>query len=305
MSSGRNGGVDPPETTSSHGAVCGESGTGGQFHCAIAPVQPRPRPSVPSQVRSNFWLIGGTSESREVARVLSQAGIPWVATVTTARATQLYAGLLYAGLPSVVVGKLTPEALPEFLHIYGIAGIIDASHPFAVAVSNLAIATGLPYLRFERPPVPLEPFVQVVPALEAVLQPEMLRDRRVLLATGVKTLHHFRPWLCQADLWAPGAACGNLSATGDRGGLSTGTHYLQQLPTTFEREYHLWQRLGVDTVITKASGEAGGMGLKQAVAKALGTRLVAIARPQILYPSCTSTLSEVVTFCSCVGTGLP
>ncbi|MGQ9870613.1 precorrin-6A reductase [Leptodesmis sp.] len=50
---------------------------------------------------------------------------------------------------------MTAASLPQFLQQYNIVAVLDASHPFAVEISQLAIATckhqQIPYLRYERP----------------------------------------------------------------------------------------------------------------------------------------------------------
>lgn len=240
-----------------------------------------------------IWLIGGTSESRAIAQTLSAAHIPWVATVVTPRAVQLY-----RGLPgSVQVGPLTPAAVPEFLQTHSIQAIVDASHPFAVEISQLAIATGLPYLRFERPELAIAPPAQVVPNLNSVLQPQHLSQRRVLLTLGVKALPHFRSWHRQATLWARILPTESAKAQAIQAGFPGERLLPLRPPVTLEQERQLWQHLQVDTVITKASGVAGGIAVKQAIARELGTSLIVIARPPIQYPRQTADVDEVRAFC--------
>ncbi|MEB3232868.1 MAG: precorrin-6A/cobalt-precorrin-6A reductase, partial [Leptolyngbyaceae bacterium] len=112
-------------------------------------------------------LIGGTSESRAIAHHLSAANYPWVATVAAPRAVRLY-----AGLPGQVrVGPLNAAAFAHWCHTCGLRALIDASHPFATVISQQAIATGLPYLRFERPLTPLTPPAESLPDLDSLFHP--------------------------------------------------------------------------------------------------------------------------------------
>jgi precorrin-6A/cobalt-precorrin-6A reductase len=96
-----------------------------------------------------IWLIGGTSESRQLAIALQEEGIPFVVTVVTDAARGLY-------LPNTCarVGKLDRSSMLEFIQTNRITAILDASHPFAVEISHGAIAQAqidqIPYLRFER-----------------------------------------------------------------------------------------------------------------------------------------------------------
>ncbi len=242
-----------------------------------------------------LWLVGGTSESRTIARAISAEGCSWVATVTTKPAVRLYAGL--AG--QVVVGRLDLQAVTEFLAMHKVTAIIDASHPFATGVSTLAIGTGLPYLRFERPETPLEADTVLLPDFDAVLKPEYLAGRCVLLTVGIKALPRFVAWQERATLWARvlPATVAEAIAAGFWGNQIMAEHP----PIAADCERALWKKLQIQTVITKASGEAGGVAVKQAVARELGVQLLVIARPKIAYPQQTAALDDVLTFCRSLG----
>jgi precorrin-6A/cobalt-precorrin-6A reductase len=68
-------------------------------------------------------------------------------------------------------------------------------------------------------------------------------------------------------------------------------------PISFDLEKALWQQWHISLVVTKASGTAGGEDVKRAVAAELGTGLIAIARPEIVYPQQTRELSTALEFC--------
>ncbi|NJR61385.1 MAG: precorrin-6A/cobalt-precorrin-6A reductase, partial [Cyanobacteria bacterium CRU_2_1] len=99
------------------------------------------------------WLIGGTQESAELARAIARADLPCIVTVTTESARLLYPRLIPR--LQVWVGRLSAEKLENFLHTRNIRCILDASHPFAVEVSQMAVLAAIefqvPYLRYERP----------------------------------------------------------------------------------------------------------------------------------------------------------
>jgi precorrin-6A/cobalt-precorrin-6A reductase len=195
-----------------------------------------------------------------------------------------------------VVGQLTEVV--AFLQAYSIRCIVDASHPFAIEISQKAIATGLPYIRLERPS-PLPNHAIVLPNFSDVLQDQYLAQRRVLLIVGVKWLSHVIPWLEKGEFWArilPTAASRKLAIAS---GFPESRFIPMQLPVTIDQETDLWRSRSIDTVITKASGEAGGMAVKATVAAELGVRLIAIDRPAINYPRYTETVDEVIEFCKC------
>ncbi len=240
-------------------------------------------------------LIGGTSESRSLAAALSQQGIPWIATVTSEGGRRLY-----QDLPGqVIVTHFSQESLAQFLQERQIRVLLDASHPFAQQISQLAMQVtaqlGIPYLRYERPSVELDPWVQVAPDWQGVLTDVVLTGRRVLLTVGVKALPLFAPWQDRCQLWArvlpesvPQAVQAGIPAERVMG---------MRLPLSFEQELQLWQQLRPEVAISKASGEAGGLRIKQAVAKTLGIPLWVIQRPPLDYPWCSQDLTEVVREC--------
>lgn len=237
------------------------------------------------------WLIGGTSESRTIAQRLSQQGIDWVATVVTAAARRLY-----QGLPGQVqVGALDATGIQTLLKKYGVRAIIDASHPFATEISHQAMATGLPYLRFERQRYSLVPPAESLSDLDTLFQPQYLENRRVLLTLGVKVLHRFRSWQSRSHLWArilPAAESQAIQA-----GFTKEQLICDYPVSDAVTEKSLWQGLAVDTVVTKASGAPGGLPTKLAAAQALGVCLLVIDRPLLVYPQQTQELDAVVDFC--------
>ncbi|MEQ9668793.1 precorrin-6A/cobalt-precorrin-6A reductase [Coleofasciculus sp. G2-EDA-02] len=101
-----------------------------------------------------LWLIGGTSESVQLAEAIASVGFPCLVTVTTVDAKSLY-----PQTPSlqVQVGRLDGKQIEQLWQQQQIKAIVDASHPYAVEISRNAIATAqclqIPYLRFERPTV--------------------------------------------------------------------------------------------------------------------------------------------------------
>ena len=246
-----------------------------------------------------IWLIGGTSESRTIAQRLTQAGLPWLVTVVSPTAARLYQGLPGQVQP----GKLDLAGMQTLVQQHGIRAIVDASHPFATEISKQAMTLDLPYLRFERQAYSLEPPAESVPDLETLLQPQYLENRRVLLTLGIKALHRFQPWQQRAYLWA--RILPTAKAQAIQMGFAPEQLICDRAPSAAPAEQALWQKLGVDIVITKASGGPGGVPIKLAAAKALGIKLLVIARPTLDYPQQTHNLERVIEFCLLATNGKP
>ena len=248
-----------------------------------------------------LWLIGGTSESKQIARSLADLDYPWLATVTTPPAVRLY-----GSLPGrVEVTRLTATTVEGFLSTRNIQAIVDASHPFATEISCIAIQAAkthnIPYLRYERPIVPLQPSTLLLPNFASVLQPQYLEHQRVLLTTGVKTLGLFREWHTRSQLWARILPTDWSKQQALAAGFPATRLIQQKLPFIRERELQLWRSLNLTKVVTKQSGDAGGFALKQDIAGQLGIDLIAIARPPMQYPQSANTLGDVICFCQGLG----
>lgn len=246
----------------------------------------------------HIWLIGGTQESSEIAQILQQNQIYTIITVTTASARSLYPQNPYL---SIRVGKLTESALKSFCEQEKITAIIDASHPYAVVISQLAIAFAtqyhLPYLSYHRPSLDSHPSEISVNSLESLLNTDHLRKKRVLLTLGYQSLPKFKSWQQRAILFARVLPSVHSIEVALASGFTPERLIAFRPPLTVDLERALWQHWHIETVVTKASGKAGGEGIKRQVAQALGVQLIVIERPKLIYPHQTSDLTDILPFC--------
>ncbi len=252
------------------------------------------------------WLIGGTSESAELAQGLSAQKIPYLVTVTTAAAARLY-----PASTRLWVGKLLPTTLPVFLEQQQICCILDASHPFASEISRLAIAQTLPYLRYERPslpsdlPTPHAPdssFITYTDSITALaassLTSPLLRNQRVLFTLGYRHLIRFSHLRPNAKLFARILPSAEAIASALAAGFDASELIALRPPVSLALEKALWQQWNISIVVAKASGQPSGEAIKRQAAQALGIKLILIRRPLIVYPQCTSTPSVALAFCA-------
>ena len=253
-----------------------------------------------SDDQKRVWLIGGTQESVQLAIALTRQSLPYVVSVTTPAATQLY-----PAEAQVCVGQLGPGEMSIFIQQQGIGCILDASHPFAQNVSTQAIATGLPYLRFEREALTSQPtitsesktLVTVVNSLNELINSELLLHQTVLFTIGYRYLSKFAALRQTSKLFArilpsSEAIAGTLAA-----GFSSKEIIAIRPPISHALEAALWRQWQITTVVAKASGTAGGEAVKRQVSAQLGIPLILIARPQIQYPCQTNSVPEAVKFC--------
>jgi precorrin-6A/cobalt-precorrin-6A reductase len=218
-------------------------------------------------------LLGGTAEAGALARALSAAGVD---------AVYSYAGRTAVPqpqpLPVRVGGFGGAEGLADYLAAERISHVVDATHPFAAAISRHAAAAcaaaGVPLIGLER--AAWEPQAgdrwTCVPDAAAAAGALGAAPQRVFLAIGRQQLdafaaapqHHYLLRFVDPStgpLPLPRAevviARGPFTAAGDRA---------------------LMQAQGITTVVAKNAGGDGAVA-KIAAARALGMPVVMIERP--------------------------
>ncbi len=246
---------------------------------------------------ARIWLIGGTQESAQLVRMVAGQQIPSVVSVTTEAARALY-----PTLPSVHirVGALDQAQASRFVQQEQVGAILDASHPYAVEISKLAIAVAqqhnLPYMRYERPPLKAASTLEV-DNVETLLSNNYLVDQRVLLTVGYRLLPLFKPWQERATLFARILPSQVALEAALAAGFTPDRLIALRPPLSASLEKALWQNWQISLVVAKASGEAGGELIKQQVAQSLDVTLITIRRPAVQYPNQTSRLDEAIAFC--------
>lgn len=250
-------------------------------------------------MKGRIWLIGGTSESVSIAQQLATNQLPCTVTVTTSTAATLYP---QSPLFRVVVGTLDLSGIASLLRTEAIVAVVDASHPYAVVISQGAIALAsshsLPYLRYERPNiVEQQQGVIELNNFHLLLTGDYLSRKRVLLTIGYQNLPLFQNWQKKATLFARILPSVNSLTGALNAGFTPDKIIAFRPPISATLEKALWQQWEISLVVTKASGQAGGEEIKRAVALELGIPLIVITRPQVIYPQQTANIQEVIEFC--------
>ena len=255
----------------------------------------------PKNGAGRVWLIGGTRESGELACAIAHTQLSCIITVTTETARSLYPP---APTLEVMVGRLQAEELGQFLHSQKIVAVLDASHPYAVEISQMAIAAAnqlqIPYLRYERPTVDTQLNAQSIIDLDSfdtLLAGNYLQGERVLLTVGYRPLPLFLPWQKKSRLFARILPSMTAMDAALAAGFTADRIIALRPPISAELEKALWQHWEISLVVTKASGTAGGEDVKRIVAAELGIPLIVVNRPDVAYPQQTSDLSAALEFC--------
>jgi precorrin-6A/cobalt-precorrin-6A reductase len=227
-------------------------------------------------------VFGGTTEGKQVSSVLAGAGYPYWYSTKTEVAIDLPLNGRYRH------GALTPEALTGFCRQEGIRLIINAAHPFASLlhemIDQVALLTGIPVIRPEReyPVRLLHPLVSYMADYTAVLRRLEEGDYAPVLAlTGVQTITRLQPYWQQNKMLFRILPRDNSLALARAAGFPEEDLLLSFPPAAVEEELALIRRTGARAVLTKESGESGGLSVKIAAAIAAGVPLFIISRPTL------------------------
>lgn len=250
-------------------------------------------------MQKKVWLVGGTSDSVAIARMLLIKQVPFVVSVATPAARNLYQSQI-----KVLIGCLNRQEMQSFCWQENITSIIDASHPYAVEVSQNAIAVAaqlnISYLRYERKEyqtskIEDSPIIEL-DSFPTLLAGDYLLQQRTLLTIGCKALNQFKSWQKKAILYARVLPRVESLKTALNADFTSDRIIAMRPRFNFAFEKALWQQWNISLVVTKASGIAGGENIKRQVATDLNIPLIIIGRPKINYPLKTSDLARVIDF---------
>ncbi|WP_195282469.1 precorrin-6A reductase [Harryflintia acetispora] len=227
-----------------------------------------------------FLVFAGTSEGR----ALCEALLGYRVRLTACAATE-YGGSL---LPNderltVLPGKLEQAGMRALMKEGRFACVCDATHPFARQASeNIKAAcgeSGTPYLRILRPRSEERDGIWVQSHCEAA-DCLAAREGNILLTTGSRNLRDYTVipgWkrrLYIRILPAPEPIRQAMELD-----FSPGKIIAMQGPFSQELNLALLRQTGARFLVTKDSGEAGGLPQKLAAAREAGAQAIVVGRP--------------------------
>lgn len=231
-------------------------------------------------------LFAGTTEGRNLAEFLEKNQIPTEVCVATQYGETLLAEGKYL---HVHAGRLDETEMEQQIQKQQITLVIDATHPYAVIVSqNIRRAcrrTGTEYIRLARKETDaswkqeMEDVTEVASVAEAAAFLAK-KEGRIFAATGSKELSAYQVIPDYQDrvvarvLSTPEAVseCAML-------GFSGKNLICMQGPFTEDLNVAMLRQAQASWMVTKESGKAGGFLEKLRAAKKAGAKLVVIKRP--------------------------
>lgn len=247
-----------------------------------------------------IFLIAGTKDGRELAGFLLQEGYEVTASVISQYGKQLaeqYEGIKVNDKP------LDENELVAYLSQNNITALVDASHPYAVNVSqnamNAAHKANIPYIRYERAEVPFEyDKLYTVDSYEKAAELAGSLGKSIFLTTGSRNVKAFTtsPHLKECFIAARILPTADVIAEVTALGLTPENIIALQGPFSLELNKALFAQYHADVIVTKDSGFVGGADKKFEAAREMNLPVVMIARPKLNYDKLATTFSEIFDF---------
>ena len=237
-------------------------------------------------------IFSGTTEGRMLAQTLSENGIQCIVSVATE-----YGEIVMPEMEGVTVhkGRMDLGEMQKFITQSEVASVVDATHPFATAVSeNIRESlknTEIPYIRLQRETSDIalnkdtiqENHSDVILCSDATECADFLSftDGNILLTTGSKDLATYsRKEALKDRLFVrvlPGLESLSLC---EKNGICGKQIIAMQGPFSLEMNRALIRQFDIKYLVTKESGRTGGFLEKIKAAEAEGITACVIGNPE-------------------------
>lgn len=248
--------------------------------------------------KNAFWVFSGTKDGNQLAIDLHEQGHP----VVVSAASEYGKAVLAKHCPEIpaIGGRKGVEARRQELRNVAAKSIIDATHPFAETISKQLIQLSqeltIPYLRFERLPTENLRGAILCANIEEAAKRAVQKGRRIFLTTGSKDLPTF---LNTSPLSSPQWFVRltpdplMLQRVID---LGIPRDHICSMQGPFSQAFNeaLWRDWQIDCVVTKNSGDVGGVPAKVEATRNLGIPLIVIQPPTLHYPDILTQSTKVL-----------
>ena len=241
-------------------------------------------------------VLGGTSDSTRICSLLNEINKEYIVSVTT----QYGADLARKIAKNIVIKRMSPEYMVEFMKENNIDLVIDSTHPYAVEVSKNAIEVtdilGINYIRYERKSL-LEDLdynkvIKVKNTEEAYKKANEIGEN-IFLGTGSKTIKEFAANLRNKKIIARVLPTSEVIKMCEDAGLNADNIIAMKGPFSEEINEETYKHYNIDLVITKESGVEGGFLEKVNAAKNLDIPVIVIVREKLNYPNVVNHIENV------------
>lgn len=233
-------------------------------------------------------MLSGTQDGRALGTAIAESGHRLIMT-----AVSEYGGERLPVHDNIEhkVGHLDQSEMVSLIKDRKVKILIDATHPYAVAASENAIAAaeeaGIAYLRYERPDLKAEADKGLVyiKSYEEAAQWLSQTQGHIFLTIGSRRLKPFVDVLASERLTARVLPVVSVLEQCAELGLKPNQIIAMQGPFSKEINLAMLKQFQSKYLVTKASSTVGGFEDKISAARELGMTVLVIERPDIVYPS--------------------
>ncbi len=238
-------------------------------------------------MKDKILIFGGTTEGRELAKCLQNAGILHTVSVATEYGGEILQG---AGENDLLVGRKSSKEIVEVIKSGGFSIVVDATHPFATAVTaeikRACEDMRVTYLRLSRNTGETDlggELTKYVDSIDdAITELNGISGNKLLL-TGSKDLKTIVEGLGNSEtVYARVLPNEDSIKKCSEAGLSGKQIIAMQGPFSKEMNKALIMEIDAAIILTKESGKTGGFFEKLKAAEECGIRAVVIRNPESL-----------------------
>lgn len=244
-------------------------------------------------------LLAGTSDARKIGLELKNNNFGVITTTTSEYGSQL---LRENGL-DVLCGQLNQETLHEVIKQYKIKMIIDATHPYATEITQIALKVAgensIPYIRYERASILEEVSNNEILTVKDYYEAgkvASINQGNVLSTIGSRRLQMLVMDIPIERLFVRVLPQPEVIRECLELGIKVGQIIAMQGPFSKDLNMALYKQFNIQTIITKDSGEIGGTKEKIEAAQECGVRAILIQRPIINYPKVFNEIEELLRY---------
>ncbi|WP_303868877.1 precorrin-6A reductase [Acetobacterium wieringae] len=252
---------------------------------------------------SKVLVIAGTTDAKTVIKRLLENNHDTAVTVTT----RLGAGMLdeFKNL-DIYQGKLNKDYITHLIRTLKPVCLVDAANPFSSEISRNAINVcrfeALPYIRYERERISYanDPEITIVKNYGEACDVLKTYQGNILLTLGSNKIEAFkkipdfsrRVYLRVLPDWKVLSKCENL-------GFSPKNIIAIKGPYNEALNMELFKYCQAEVLVTKESGNMGGVVDKINAAKKLGMKIILVDR---IEEQCSNKFSQVDEVIKCIDT---
>ncbi len=243
-------------------------------------------------------VLSGTEEGKEIVRRLHDEGLSLITTVATEYGKKIFEQM---GLETVCLqGRLDANGFSSLIREKGIDTVVDATHPYAIEVSQNAMdackKNNTRYLRFERQEteIPNHPLVHKVKTMSEAVEKSRALGKRIFLTTGISSVEKFIILKDEKELYVRILPVPEHIALCLDMGIPPARIIAMHGPFSEDLNRAMFRQYQINTMVTKESGDAGGAFEKIHAAFTEGIDTIVIERPRLEFPQKYSSIDEIV-----------